>query len=92
MYNNEELKEMFGELDERKVFTKEEEAAMVLMYSIDYPVQFQDAGLTIEGIVKLKEKNMKLLEEAESLIPLVQNILALPAIVAQIETEEDAYV
>jgi hypothetical protein len=92
MYNNEELKEMFGELDERKVFTKEEEAAMVLMYSIDYPVQFQDAGLTIEGIVKLKEKNMRLLEEAESLIPLVQNILALPAIVAQIETEEDAYV
>jgi len=92
MYNNEELKEMFGELDERKVFTKEEEAAMVLMYSIDYPVQFQDAGLTIEGIVKLKEKNMRLLEEAESLIPLAQNILALPAIVAQIETEEDAYV
>ena len=92
MINSDELKELFGELDERKVFTEEEEAAMILMYSIDYPVQFQDAGLTIEDIVKLKEKNMRLLEEAESLIPLAQNILALPAIVVQVETEEDAYV
>jgi hypothetical protein len=92
MINSDELKELFGELDERKVFTEDEEAAMILMYSIDYPVQFQDAGLTIEDIVKLKEKNMRLLEEAESLIPLAQNILALPAIVVQVETEEDAYV
>jgi hypothetical protein len=92
MINSNELKELLGELDERKVFTEEEEAAMILMYSIDYPVQFQDAGLTIEDIVKLKEKNMRLLEEAESLIPLAQNILALPAIVVQVETEEDAYV
>lgn len=92
MRDTEELVELFEDLEERKLFTSEEEAAMVLMYSIDYPVQFQDAGMTIEGIVKLKEKNMRLLEEAESLIPLVQNILALPAIVAQVETEEDAYV
>ena len=92
MINSDELKELFGDLDERKVFTEDEEAAMILMYSIDYPVQFQDAGLTIEDIVKLKEKNMRLLEEAESLIPLAQNILALPAIVVQVETEEDAYV
>jgi hypothetical protein len=92
MYSNEELKELFEELDERKIFTEKEEAAMVMMYSIDYPVQFQDAGMTIEEIVKLKDKNMNLLEEAESLIPLVQNILALPAVVAQLETEENMYV
>jgi hypothetical protein len=92
MYSNEELRELFEELDERKIFTEKEEAAMVMMYSIDYPVQFQDAGMTIEEIVKLKDKNMNLLEEAESLIPLVQNILALPAVIAQLETEENMYV
>lgn len=92
MRSNKELKEIFKDLDERKIFTPEEEAAMVLMYEIDYPVQFQDAGMTIEQIVKLKEKNMNLLDEAESLIPLVQNILGLPAIVVQVETEEDTYV
>lgn len=92
MRSNEELQEMFGDLPERQVFTEKEEAAMLLMYSIDYPVQFQDAEMTIDDIVKLKEKNMRLLDEAESLIPLVQNILALPAVAAQVETEEDAYV
>lgn len=92
MRSNEELQEMFDDLPERQVFTEKEEAAMLLMYSIDYPVQFQDAEMTIDDIVKLKEKNMRLLDEAESLIPLVQNILALPAVAAQVETEEDAYV
>lgn len=92
MRDQEELKEIFEELEERKLFTEKEDAAMVLMYSISYPVQFQDAEMTIEEIVALKEKNMKLLDEAESLVPLVQNILALPAIVMAVETEEDAYV
>jgi len=92
MRNHEELKDLFEDLEERKIFNEKEEAAMVLMYSIDYPVQFQDAEMSIEEIVKLKEKNMKLLDEAESLVPLVQNILALPAIVMAVETEEDTYV
>lgn len=87
-----ELIEIFNELDERRVFTEKEESAMVMMYSIDYPVQFQDAEMTIEEIVELKEKNMKLLDEAQSLIPLVQNMLALRPIVATIDTEEDGYV
>ena len=65
---------------------------MVTMYTIDYPVQFQDADMTTEEIVRLKEKNMQLLDEAESLVPLVQNILALPPIVVAVETEEEAYV
>ena len=92
MREHEELKEIFEDLEERKLFTEKEEAAMVLMYSIDYPVQFQEAEMTIEEIIALKEKNMQLLDEAESLVPLVQNILALPAVVATIETEEDTYV
>ncbi len=92
MRSQEELKEIFDEVEERQVFTDKEEAAMVMMYSIDYPVQFSDAEMSVDEIVELKEKNMRLLEEAESLIPLVQNILALPAIVVSVETEEDVYV
>ena len=92
MRSQEELKEIFDEVEERQVFTDKEEAAMVMMYSIDYPVQFSDAEMSVDEIVELKEKNMRLLEEAESLIPLVQNILSLPAIVVSVETEEDAYV
>ncbi len=92
MRSQEELKEIFDEVEERQVFTDKEEAAMVMMYSIDYPVQFSDAEMSVDEIVELKEKNMRLLEEAESLIPLVQNILSLPAIVVSVETEEDVYV
>ena len=92
MRSHEELKEIFDEVEERQVFTDKEEAAMVMMYSIDYPVQFSDAEMSVDEIVTLKDKNMRLLEEAESLIPLVQNILSLPAIVVSVETEEDAYV
>ena len=92
MRDVEELKEILGDLDERRVFTEKEESAMVMMYSIDYPVQFQDAEMTTEEIVELKEKNMKLLDEAQSLIPLVQNMLALPPIVATVDTGEDGYV
>jgi hypothetical protein len=92
MRSQEELKEIFDEVEERQVFTDKEEAAMVMMYSIDYPVQFSDAEMSVDEIVILKDKNMRLLEEAESLIPLVQNILSLPAIVVSVETEEDVYV
>ncbi len=92
MRDHEELKEIFDSIEERRVFTEKEEAAMVMMYSIDYPVQFQDANMTTEEIVELKEKNMRLLEEAQSLIPLVQNMLALEPIVATVDPEEDGYV
>ncbi len=92
MRSHEELKELFDGIEERKIFTDKEEAAMVTMYSIDYPVQFQDAEMTTEEIVELKEKNMMLLEEAQSLIPLVQNMLALTPIVATVDPEEDGYV
>lgn len=92
MRSHEELKELFDDIEERKIFTDKEETAMVMMYSIDYPVQFQDANMTTEEIVELKEKNMNLLEEAQSLIPLVQNMLALTPIVATVDPEEDGYV
>jgi len=92
MRSHDELKEIFEGVEEREIFTEKEKAAMVTMYTIDYPVQFQDADMTTEEIVRLKEKNMQLLDEAESLVPLVQNILALPPIVVAVETEEEAYV
>lgn len=92
MRSKEELIEIFDEIEERKIFSEKEESAMVMMYSIDYPVQFSDAEMSTEEIVDLKEKNMRLLEEAQSLIPLVQNMLALEPIEATLDPEEDGYV
>jgi len=79
-------------LEERRVFSKKEEKAMILMYQIKYPVEFSDADMTVEEIVALKQKHMNLMEEAQNLIPLVNNILNLPAVAAMVQTEDLEYV
>jgi len=79
-------------LEERRVFSEKEEKAMILMYQIKYPVEFSNAEMTVEEIVALKQKHMNLMEEAQNLIPLVNNILNLPPVPVMVQTEDLDYV
>jgi hypothetical protein len=87
-----QLIEKLDDMEERKIFTPEEEAALIAMYEIKYPVEFQEQGLTVEDIVALKSKHLRILEEAQQLNPLVTNILQLPAVQAMLSSEEADYV
>ena len=79
-------------LEERRIFSEKEERAMILMYQLKYPVEFKAADMTVEEIVSLKQKHMNLMEEAQNLLPLCQNILNLPAVEVLTNTEDLDYV
>ena len=87
-----QLIEKLDGMEERRIFTPEEEEALIAMYEIRYPVEFQEQGLSIEDIVALKSKHLRILEEAQQLNPLVTNILQLPAVQAMLSSEESDYV
>ena len=85
------IKSLAG-LEERRIFSEKEEKAMILMYQLKYPVEFQEAGMTVEEIVSLKQKHMNLMEEAQNLLPLCQNILNLPPVPVMSDVEDLDYV
>ena len=88
----EELKGKLGDMEERRIFTEQEEAVLIAMYEIKYPVEFQERGLTVEDIISLKGKHLRMLEEAQQLNPLITNILALPAKEVMLASEDIDYV
>ena len=89
----EDLIKNISNMEDRRVFTEKEEAAMIVMYEIVYPIEFQDkAELSVDEIIALKAKHLRLLDEAQQLTPLVANILSLPAIPVLVESEETDYV
>lgn len=87
-----ELKIKLEDMEERRIFTEKEEEILIAMYQIKYPVEFQERGLTIDEIVALKGKHLRMLEEAQQLNPLITNILTLPAQEVMTSSEEVDYV
>ena len=92
MMDTESIVNNLEHLEERRVFSEKEEVAMIMMYQLKYPVEFQEANMTVDEIIALKQKHMNLMEEAQNLLPLVQNILNLPAVEVMVETEDLEYV
>jgi len=87
-----QLIEQLEHMPERRIFSEEEEATLIAMYEIRYPVEFQERGLSVEDIIALKGKHLRMLEEAQQLNPLITNILALPAVQIMVGSEEIDYV
>lgn len=90
--DNELIIKSLAGLEERRIFSKKEETAMILMYQLKYPVEFQEADMTVEEIISLKQKHMNLMEEAQNLLPLCQNILNLPPVPVMSDVEDLDYV
>ena len=88
----EELKGRLDDMEERRIFSEREEEILIAMYEIKYPVEFQERGLTVDEIVALKGKHLRMLEEAQQLNPLITNILALPAKEVMLASEDLDYV
>ena len=87
-----QLIEQLEHMPERRIFSEEEEATLIAMYEIKYPVEFQERGLSVEDIIALKGKHLRMLEEAQQLNPLITNILTLPAVQVMVGSEEIDYV